>query len=114
LPATAGADVLIGNPGTQAGNTTTISGSVTADDAITIINTGLTSSKLDITGKLTAGGDLQVLSNGHLTIKTAMAGGDIDLEALGTTLLRTARSALAMISTSTRSPRRPSCCLTRC
>jgi filamentous hemagglutinin family protein len=78
--------VYISNRGTQAGNTTTISGNITADSEIRIGNEGLTSSKLDITGKLAAGTDVDVYSYGHLSIGQVTAGSDIDLEALGTTV----------------------------
>jgi hypothetical protein len=79
----ANSDVQIYNYGTQAGNATTISGNVTADNWLDIHNEGLTSSKLDITGAL-QGFDIHVQSNGTLALGMATAVGNLGIDVYGT------------------------------
>jgi len=79
--------VLVYNYGTSSGNTTTISGNVTAYDFLDIENQGALSSNLNITGTLlSTDGYIHVMSNGNLQLaKVTSDNYAVDIDVYGLT-----------------------------
>ncbi|MEP7328321.1 MAG: hypothetical protein ABI777_03855, partial [Betaproteobacteria bacterium] len=71
------------NYGTASGNTTTISGNVTAYYDVSVYNYGALSSNLNITGTLTGGDNVYVRSNGNLQLSKVVAGYETDIDVYG-------------------------------
>jgi hypothetical protein len=80
--------VYIGNYGSSFGNTTTVSGNVTSTGGnVSVVNYGLLTGKLTVTGTLSANNDVNIFSDGDGQIREVVAGNNINSTFLGTAVL---------------------------
>jgi len=81
-------DINVYNFGTSAGNTTTISGALVASDNINILHYGLFTGSLTVSGSLSAGTDVNMLSDGNATLGgMGITAGDDIIAVVGGTML---------------------------
>ena len=106
-------DVNITQNSLAAGNTSTISGNVTANTDVNLLNTGGSSTHLNVSGTLTAGDDVQIPNGGNMMLATVNAGDDIFVVALGSKVWFNGPQTAGDVWSYTVPTRRPSCCRAR-